>query len=153
MQVLEVDDLRKEAIEDLVELSKDEGFNFLSRLVNEWENGKNRFEGEHEKLYKVELNGKIIGIGGINKNPYSEDEKEGRIRRFYIHPNYRKRKIGTRLIRKIIEDYKLKYQKLTLRTDNEIASKFYESIGFKKVESKNSTHAISFETLSSTTEF
>ena len=136
MQILEIKDLKKESIEHLVELSKNEGFNFLIRLVNEWGNGKNRFEGEHEELYKVILDGEIIGIGGINKNPYIEDEKEGRLRRFYIHPNYRKRRIGTRLIKKIIEDYKLKYEKLTLRTDNEIASRFYESLGFKKVEDK-----------------
>lgn len=141
MEIVSVKELKLEEIEDLVELSLAEGYLFLERLVNEWISGENRFNKGNENLYQIKIDGKVIGIGGINKNPYTDDEKNGRIRHFYIHPKYRRKGIGTELIKTILRNQD--YEKITLRTDKEEASKFYESIGFIRIkDSITDTHEI-----------
>lgn len=136
-----IEELDLQGIQQLIELSVKEGYNFLERLVRDWESGENRFHLPQEQLYQVMLDGKVIGIGGITKDPYSTVEKIGRIRRFYIHPEKRGNGIGRQLIQQIITEHQYYYEKLRLRTDNELASKFYEKIGFVKISSqKNHTH-------------
>ena len=141
MEIQKIEELDTEEIRSLVELSLAEGFLFLDRLAQDWATGKNRFDGEQESLYKIQVEGQVIGIGGINRSPYTDDEKVGRIRRFYIHPEYRRQGIGASLITRIIADHGRHYQRITLRTDHANAAKFYESLGFtKSATSINDTH-------------
>ena len=57
-------------VDPLVELSRDEGFRFLERLVSEWEAGINRFDAEGECLLEVRAGSQICAIGGLNHDRY-----------------------------------------------------------------------------------
>ena len=71
--------------------SADAGFRFLDRLVNEYKNGTNNFNKPSEALYGVYTHeGILIGIGGLNIDPYTKGQKVGRVRRFYISKKIRK---------------------------------------------------------------
>lgn len=69
-------------LDPLLEDSQQEGFRFLTRLSREYLNGENRFDKPSEGLYGV-FNEKdvIVGIGGINIDPYSKNPRVGRVRR------------------------------------------------------------------------
>ena len=46
-----------------------EGFRFLTRLINEWHSGANRFDAPGECLMAAYLNQQLIGIGGLQLIP------------------------------------------------------------------------------------
>lgn len=140
LQIEAIKELKIKAIQLLIECSVHENFNFLVRLKNDWISGANRFDKTHEELCQVKKGETIIAIGGINNNPYQTVENVGRIRHLYVLPEYRRKGVGKALMEYLIDKYKDKYEKITLRTDTEEASKFYQALGFKKVESENYTH-------------
>ena len=86
-------------------------------------------ENEIEKYFIIEIQGKIIGAGGINFNYYN---KEGRISWDFIHPEYQGKGIGQKLLNHRIELLKSmeNIQKITVRT-SQAAYKFYEKNGFQ----------------------
>jgi len=45
--------LNRTQISYLIEASLAEEFNFLVRLVEEWESGKNQFDKPNERLYQI----------------------------------------------------------------------------------------------------
>lgn len=117
----------------LVMQSKEEGFRFLERLVNDYKDGSNTFEHSGEGIFGVfnEV-GILVAIGGLNKDPFSNRKYIGRLRRFYVSKEYRKNGIGTLLVKRIIDEAKKYYKILVLHTDTEQADKFYSSVGFSK---------------------
>lgn len=141
MNPVHTKELNQNQIAHLIEASLAEGFIFLVRLIEEWESGMNQFDKPNERLYQIELEGEIVGIGGINNDPYSDDNKYGRIRHLYIHPEHRGKGFGKKIVLTIIAEFRHSYEKFTLRTKREEAAKFYEAIGFTRVhDSKTNTH-------------
>ncbi|MGG1721450.1 GNAT family N-acetyltransferase [Bacillus wiedmannii] len=116
----------------LVQESKEEGFNFLIRLISEYENKINIFNKTGEYLYGIFQGEKLIGIGGLNEDPYSENNKIGRVRRFYIAKEYRRKGLGRLLLVRIISDAKKHFNIVVLNTDTVQGDKFYTSSGFVK---------------------
>ncbi|HCX5354411.1 TPA: GNAT family N-acetyltransferase, partial [Escherichia coli] len=74
----------------------------------------------------------LIAIGGLNIDPFSNEQKIGRLRRFYVSRDYRRNGLGRLLLKKIICDAKNYYKVLVLHTDTEQADNFYTSFGFSK---------------------
>ena len=75
---------------------------------------------------------KLIGIGGLNEDPYTENNKIGRVRRFYIAkriPKERSREVTVIANFKRCEKY---FNIVVLHTDTEQGDKFYTSSGFVK---------------------
>ena len=99
MKIEVVKELELKKIQHLVETSLEEGFNFVNRLVQEWEIGANRFERSNERFYIVKINDLVVGFGGINEDPYKNNPKIGRVRHLYIAPSYRRKGIGEKLIK------------------------------------------------------
>ena len=90
--------------------------------------------------------GVLVAIGGLNKDPFSNGQNIGRLRRFYVDKEYRRKGIGSLLVKKIIEEAKKYYEILVLHTDTEQADKFYSSIGFTKGNLyPNSSHFMEFK--------
>lgn len=125
----------------LLKASQKEGYHFLARLHADWESGSNRFDKSNEGLYFIKENADVIAIGGVNNNPYHEVGLTGRLRHIYVMPDHRRKGIGKKLVSKLIELHPA-YEVFTLRTDTSSAAEFYESIGFMKIISKNSTHSL-----------
>jgi GNAT superfamily N-acetyltransferase len=118
----------------LREASEREGFRSLLRLEEEWQNGTNTFSQPGEALFTIWGNGSLIGIGGINQDPYSRDKEVGRLRRFYIMASFRGQGIGSMLLLWILKNHWGFFEEIRLRTDSEKAAKFYERHGFQKVK-------------------
>jgi len=114
----------------LVEYSVHEKFRFLKRLYDEFEMGKNQFSGVGEALFEARLNQQLVAICGLNQDTFSQDDQIGRLRRFYVHPEYRQQGIGQATL-EAVEAYAHNYFKvLHLYTDTENAAKFYRKMGY-----------------------
>ncbi|QGQ94182.1 GNAT family N-acetyltransferase [Paenibacillus psychroresistens] len=128
-------------ITDLVNESLSEGHRHISRLLEEYSNGENRFSEEGEALFAVFLKDRIIGIGGLNKDPYLKENSIGRVRRLYVLKEYRKLGAGRGLMDRIIQEARKHYTAIVLNTNNPVADKFYSSLGFSNHPTYlNSTH-------------
>ncbi|HDR7799693.1 TPA: GNAT family N-acetyltransferase [Bacillus tropicus] len=128
-----ITDLFSIDVDHLVRESICEGFRFLQKLVNDYRNGINRFNKYGESLYGLfTKEGVLIAIGGLNKDPYSNDPEIGRLRRFYVSKAYRRKGLGKLLLGKIISDARKYYKILVLNTETEQADRFYTSLGFSK---------------------
>lgn len=139
LAIIQITDLRDGQFEALLLESKQEGFRFLKRLQEEWLSGANRFSGPGEALFGV-LDGKrLIAIGGINREPNGS----GRLRRFYVKKEVRRKGIGRLLVKHILQFGSASYSRVILRTDTEDADRFYLSLGFTRLEvNEKSTHSI-----------
>ncbi|EJV65226.1 hypothetical protein IEO_02322 [Bacillus wiedmannii] len=130
--IQQIEDLMIYEHDYLVQESKEEGFNFLIKLKSEYENKINIFNKTGECLYGIFQGEKLIGIGGLNEDPYSENNKIGRVRRFYIVKEYRRKGLGRLLLVRIISDAKKHFNIVVLNTDTVQGDKFYTSSGFVK---------------------
>ncbi len=92
----------KYEINHLVEESTEEGFNFLIKLINEYESKRNTFSKTGECLYGIFREDKLISIGGLNQDPNTKGLKIGRLRRFYISKDYRRIGLGKLLLKQLL---------------------------------------------------
>jgi GNAT superfamily N-acetyltransferase len=141
-EVKRIDNLFDFDLNSLVKESKEEGFRFVERLVKDYINGSNTFNHFGEGLFGVFTEeGVLVAIGGLNKDPFSNEQNIGRLRRFYVSKEYRRYGIGSLLVKKIMGEAKRYYDVLVLHTDTEQADQFYTSIGFlEKNLYPNSSH-------------
>lgn len=119
------------ATNHLVKESLSQGFRFIERLVREYCSGLNRFDQPGEVLFTVSVQGAIVGIGGLNRDPYFHDPHVGRLRHLYVESVWRECGVGRLLVTQLIYEATQHYQLLTLRTDTAIADAFYQKLGFK----------------------
>ncbi|MGH1256118.1 MULTISPECIES: GNAT family N-acetyltransferase [Bacillus] len=132
IHIQQIEDLMIYEHDYLVQESKEEGFNFLIKLISEYENKINIFNKTGECLYGIFQGEKLIGIGGLNEDPYTENNKISRLRRFYIAKEYRRKGLGRLLLVRIISDAKKHFNIVVLNADTVQGDKFYTSIGFVK---------------------
>nr|WP_141538126.1 GNAT family N-acetyltransferase [Bacillus cereus] len=132
IQMKKIEDVLKYEINHLLQESKEEGFKFLTKLVSEYKTGINRFNKTGECLYGIFQEGMLIGIGGLNKDPYTEDNKIGRLRRFYILKDYRRIGLGKLLLNRLISHAEKYFQIVVLHTDTKQGDMFYIANGFMK---------------------
>ncbi|WP_442601787.1 GNAT family N-acetyltransferase [Paenibacillus sp. KN14-4R] len=142
VHIEEVQDLLLYDLSEIIEDSIQDGHRHISRLMEEYRNGVNRFNQPDEALFLARADEKIVGICGLNRDPFGVDVKRvGRIRRLYVLADYRRYGIGQLLVETVILKAKGKFETLTLRTDHPIASRFYEALGFEEVtDLVNITH-------------
>ena len=62
--------LKTRSLDRLVDESLSQGFLFIERLIREYDNGFNCFDKAGEILLTVSTQGNVIGIGGLNRDPY-----------------------------------------------------------------------------------
>lgn len=120
-------------IDNLTEMLKEStenGFRAIQRLVQEWVSGENRFERLGEALFLAQQDNQLVGICGLNIDPYSMTAATGRVRRLYVMRDYRRRGIGRALLRQLIAEACLSFDWLHLRTSDAVADHLYRSIGF-----------------------
>ncbi|WP_084158352.1 MULTISPECIES: GNAT family N-acetyltransferase [Exiguobacterium] len=143
-------DLSLVDLTDLLVASRQEGFRMLDRLVNDFRDGRNRFDQPGECLLGVfDDSGNLLGIGGLNQDPYSPGLPVGRLRRFYILPDYRRQGIGRRLANALLLEAKWTFLTVILRTYTMQGAQFYESLGFIPYDTSTSSHVIRFNETSS----
>ncbi|MGU3371455.1 GNAT family N-acetyltransferase [Bacillus mycoides] len=133
----------KYEINHLIQESTKEGFNFLIKLINEYESKRNTFSKTGECLYGIFRGDTLIGIGGLNQDPYTKDNKIGRLRRFYISKDYRRIGLGKLLLKKLLSRAEKYFHVVVLHSDTKQGDEFYSANGFVKSENyKGSSYLI-----------
>jgi GNAT superfamily N-acetyltransferase len=111
--------------------SEQAGLRLVRRLVDEWASGANRFDRPGEELFGAWLDGRVVGVCGLNVDPYTAKEGVGRVRHLYVLSAFRRRGVGRGLIAAVIEAARGRFGELRLRTGNPEAARVYEAIGFQ----------------------
>jgi GNAT superfamily N-acetyltransferase len=126
----------------LVAESEQRGYQFVRRLADEWATGANRFDKPGEALFGAWVAGRLLGVCGLNIDPYVADERIGRIRHLYVLEEFRRHGIGRRLVEAVVEAARGRFTVLRLRTESALAAAFYEKLGFcQQVGVPACTHA------------
>ncbi|MBJ9966624.1 GNAT family N-acetyltransferase [Burkholderia seminalis] len=125
---------------DLEREASTQGFKFLRRLIEEWCSGSNRFDKPGERLLMAEDDGSIVGIAGLNVDPYAAARDTARLRRVYVANDYRRRGIGEALVGALLEEAPPRFRVVRLSTDTDVAAAFYARLGFSAVADETATH-------------
>jgi GNAT superfamily N-acetyltransferase len=119
-------------IQILVTQSLSEGFRMIQRLSDEWASGKNCFDLRGEAFWEARISDRLVGVCGLNQDPYSGNRSIGRIRRMYISAEHRRLGAGHSLVEQAIQHASGHFQTIRLRS-TAVANRFYEAVGFEKV--------------------
>ena len=96
-----------------------------------------------EALYAAYAGDQMVGVGGLNVDPYIDDSGAGRVRHLYVLADWRGRGVGRGLMQQIVDEARGHFSMLTLRTFNPDAARFYVAIGFEAVSDVESvTHRL-----------
>jgi GNAT superfamily N-acetyltransferase len=115
---------------ELLDESETDGYRFLRRVANEWQTGANRFSRPGETLLAALVNDELVGICGVNIDPYLDDDRVGRLRNVYVLRKYRRQGVGGMLVRAAIAAAQGSFDRLRLRADEAAPARLYESFGF-----------------------
>ncbi len=105
---------------------------------NELEHLENKYGLPYGRLYLAFCDSEIAGCIGLRKI----DNENCEMKRLYVKPEFRGKKIGNILVTKIIEDAKsIGYKHILLDTFPflETAIKLYKNLGFYEIESYNNS--------------
>jgi GNAT superfamily N-acetyltransferase len=75
--------------------------------------------------------GALIGVGGLNIDPYLHRADVGRIRHVYVLGDWRRRGIGRTLVSRLIDEARRSFREVRLRTDTDEGASFYAQRGFR----------------------
>jgi GNAT superfamily N-acetyltransferase len=127
----------------LVAESERAGYRFVRRFAEEWTSGANRFDRPGEALFAALIDGRVIGICGLNVDPYTTTGGVGRVRHLYVLSAYRRLGVGRRLVARVVEAAKGRFDTLRLSTQNPAAAKLYERLGFdRRAGATDHTHLL-----------
>ncbi|HEY9000390.1 MAG TPA: GNAT family N-acetyltransferase [Mucilaginibacter sp.] len=142
VKLIEFTDLNFTMIYGLVHEAKHNRHDFIQRTIDDWNSGANKFDKPGEKLWGLVSGSELIGIGGLNRDPYTEDTNTGRVRHLYVLQAYRRKGYATLLMNVIINNARAYFTSLRLFTDNPTAAGFYEQLGFQNVNSYKVSHML-----------
>lgn len=136
-----------ERLADLLADSRADGHRALDRLINDWADGSNSFNKPGEAFFlTVRDDGAIIGAGGRNIDPYENNTMICRVRRLYVHSHWRNKGMARLLMKAILDVPPGAFTCATLHTNNPIAARLYESIGFIATGNPQTSHRMEFTT-------
>jgi GNAT superfamily N-acetyltransferase len=117
-----------------------EGFQFLDRLIGDWETGANRFDQPGECLLGAWSEAELVGVAGLNRDPYIEGSRIGRIRHLYVRRSARRSGVGSALLQRLLNDASSTFDLVRVRTDTCEAAAFYLRHGFLPVADEFASH-------------
>src|SRR5271155_2445404 len=121
-------------IEQLHAQAKEDGYNFIDTLVDEWASGANRFQAPGEILCGHLDHGQLVAVGGLTIDPFTSESHTGRIRRVYVRSAWRNKGIGRALVSTLIEEARKNFRHVRLRAENASAARLYERMGFAPID-------------------
>ena len=127
-------ELPADRVAPLIVESEQAGLRFVRRLVEEWAIGQNRFDRPGEALFGALMDGRLVGVCGLNVDPYAGGPRVGRVRHLYVLRAYRRRGVGRRLVGAVLEVARGPFATLRLSTEDPAAARLYESLGFRRHE-------------------
>ena len=143
IEIKQVCELPVIELKPLIEDSRNQGILFVQRLVNDWISQINCFNQEGEILLIAKDQDQLVGICGLNIDPYYRVSGLARVRHLYVLSSKRRQGIGTLLIKQIIQQAQENFNLLNLRTHSPEADKFYLAQGFQRsYERPECTHML-----------
>lgn len=110
------------------------GTRHVRRLADEWASGANRFDRPGETLLGAWLGGQLVGVCGLNVDPYAGRDRVGRVRRLYVLSARRRLGVGRRLVTEVVAAARGRFHLLRLSTTSAPAAGLYEALGFRRSE-------------------
>ncbi len=136
MNNLTIEKLRKEDLKEAISIY-DTNYNLTTNY--------DKLFKEYDKIYNntdyhnivAKIDNKIVGLATIVVNHDIVEELKPflTVWNFGVHKDYRRNKIGTRMLKYIYEyakNLECEFIALIAEKDNEIGQKFYESLGYYK---------------------
>lgn len=136
------------AIEPLVSLAaaaEHEGHRFIERLLAEWRDGSNCFALPGELFLGAFGGDRLIGVGGLNRDPYGSDAGVGRLRHLYVLRAHRRHGVGRLLIARLLGETTGRFHTIRLRTEAAAAARFYLACGFRLSRAAHATHELALD--------
>jgi GNAT superfamily N-acetyltransferase len=127
-------------LEPLITEAEGDGHRFVRRLLAEWESGTNRFDGAGELLLGAFVGDRLVGVGGLNRDPYADEDGIGRLRHVYILSAAHRLGVGSSLVRRMLFEASTTFRIVRLRTTTAEAAAFYRHLGFEDVKEDAATH-------------
>jgi GNAT superfamily N-acetyltransferase len=131
-------------MEQLHAEAKEEGYDFIDTLVDEWASGTNRFNAPGEILCGHLEGGLLVAVGGLTIDPFPTAPHTGRIRRVYVRAAWRNKGVGRALVSTLVEEARKNFRHVRLRAENASAARLYERMGFTPIDNPDATHNLSF---------
>lgn len=116
----------------LLEESLKENFGALKKLQSAYIEGENTFSLPGEALFAAHVDGELVGICGLNIDPYQECSEVGRVRHLYVAKAHRLNGVGRKLISEIEAFAHPTFSRIQLFTDDPNSGEFYFAIGYTK---------------------
>ena len=117
-----------------------EGFRNMESLFSQWQDGSNRFTRAGELLAVARVDGELAGIGGITQD--FVDPAALRMRRFYVRALYRRHGVGRAIAKVALDAARPLGRRIFVYAETADAVKFWEAMGFVRIERENTTHAL-----------
>jgi GNAT superfamily N-acetyltransferase len=124
-------ELPPDRVRDLLADSDAAGSQIVRRLVDEWADRTNRFDRPGEALFGAWAGERLVGVCGLNVDPYAGDDRVGRVRHLYVLTPSRRLGVGRQLMTHVIDSAGDRFDTLRLRTHNEAAARLYVGMGFR----------------------
>lgn len=122
--ILKFGKIRKAKFSDIPEIVEIEKVSFQ----DPWTASMFRSDIKEGKMYVFEVKGKVVGY--IN---FVKAGDEVHITNVAVHPGWRRRGIGRRLLERVIFENPDSYFVLEVRVSNKPAISLYEKLGFRKI--------------------
>lgn len=133
LTVEQVTGLLSAELDELVKESVHAGYQHVERLLREWQSGANRFDGDGEAFFVARIDGQIVGVCGLNVDPFAEGNEAGRVRRLYVSERHRRSGIATALLERVCAEARKTFRVLRVGVGLSGEGVFYESLGFVPV--------------------
>jgi GNAT superfamily N-acetyltransferase len=139
--ITKIKELDLAALDDLRAESLNESYRFIERLCDEWVSGRNRFGAPGEALFVATAEGRVVGVCGLNCDPYAHDPRIGRVRRLYVSRAHRRGGVGRALLEAVVAHARDHFRRLRVRTEE--AGAFYCRHGFQHSAAEaDTTHVL-----------
>jgi GNAT superfamily N-acetyltransferase len=125
--------------------AKEEGYDFVETLVEDWASATNRFDGPGESLMGGLDEGLLVAVGGLNCDPFAGRPDVGRIRRVYVRQAWRDQGVGRALMTALVHEARAHFRCVRLRAENAGVARLYERIGFVATPGSDATHTLFFD--------
>jgi len=125
-----------EGFPDLEADAKADGHAHMTRLATEFTQHRAMFHA----IFACRWEGRLAGIGAITDEPTPTLLPIWRMRRLYVHQHYRRRGIAQAIANALLLEAPGKISMISVHAGNDGAARFWETIGFGRVENRPWSH-------------